>query len=96
MDAVNFLKAKEEMCTSSECRHCPLGSMHNNRNKSCEEMISLYPDETVKIVEEWMENHPDIISIHYIGVDGNYTKLVTKAKNFEEKDYGEYWEKEDK
>ena len=96
MDAVNFLKIKEEMCTSSECRHCPLGRMYNNHNKNCEEMTSLYPDETVRIVEEWAENHPDVISIHYLDYDGNYTENIKKAKNFEEKDYGEYWEKEGK
>lgn len=95
MDAVNYLKTKEEMCTSSECRHCPLGRMNNNRNKSCEEIISLYPDEAVAIVEMWGKNHPDIISIHYLAEEG-YTSNITEAKNFFEGDYGEYWEKEEK
>lgn len=94
MDAVNFVKTKEEMCTSHECRRCPLGPLENGHNKSCEALISLYPDEAVNIVELWGKNHPDVISINYIANDGQYTKLITEAKNFEEKDYGEYWEVE--
>ena len=92
MNAVDFLKAKEEICTSYECRQCPLGQWQNKHRKSCEELISLYPDEAVNIVEEWSKNHPDIISIHYIADGSTYTTLVTEAKNFEQRDYGEYWE----
>lgn len=95
MNAVDFLKAKEEICTSYECRQCPLGQWQNKHCKSCEELMSLWPDEAVNIVEEWSKNHPDIISIHYLAKDDlpySYTTLVTEAKNFEERDYGEFWE----
>lgn len=92
MNAVDFLKAKDEICTSYECRHCPLSRINNNHNKSCEELISLYPDEAVNIVELWSKNHPDVISIHYIADGSTYTTLITEAKNFEQRDYGEFWE----
>ena len=95
MNAVDFLKAKDEICTSYECRQCPLGQWQNKHCKSCEELMSLWPDEAVNIVEEWSKNHPDIISIHYLAKDESpdvYTTLITEAKNFEQRDYGEFWE----
>lgn len=91
MNAVDFLKAKDEMCATNECRHCPLSQYRNTRHKTCEEMMSLHPDEAVYIVEQWAENHPDVISIHYISEDG-YTENIRKAINFEETSYGDYWE----
>lgn len=110
MDAVDFLKAKDEMCTNHDnCRICPMGILNNRRNETCEAFMSLHPDEAVKIVEDWAENHPDVDKIFYI-CDGlgcetarligecpdpllcKYTTNITHAKNFEQKDYGEYWE----
>ena len=95
MNAVDFLKAKDEICTSYECRRCPLGEKNNSHGKSCDALMSLYPDEAVNIVGTWVKNHPDVISIHYIAKDNvssSYTTLITEAKNFEQRDYGEYWE----
>ena len=96
MNAVDFLKAKEDMCSTYEsCWKCPLGKIHNNRNTTCEALLSVYPDEAVRIVETWAESHPDVVSIHYLTKDNlpySYTTLITEAKNFEQRDYGEFWE----
>lgn len=109
MDAVDFLKAKDEMCQSYEhCGKCPLGEHQNGHHAKCEAMLSLYPDEAVRIVEEWLET-PNVDKVFYI-CDGQgciearkegyclgegiciHTTDIRHAKNFREEVSGEYWE----
>ena len=56
MDAVEYLKTMKRMCDQYECNTCPLSG-----NNSC-----VYdgnpedPEEVVKIVEQWLKEHPVI------------------------------------
>ncbi len=64
MDAVDFLKAKDEVCTSYEhCYLCPLSEVQNGHHVKCTALCSLWPDEAVYIVEQWIEDHPDDATI---------------------------------
>lgn len=55
MDAVNFIKEKNRMCDSiSRCDMCDL----HGRTTTCREFVRDYPEEAVKIVEKWGNEHP--------------------------------------
>lgn len=54
MDAVEFLKAKNQMCKAYyRCDGCPL-----SKNASCAVWCQESPKEAVVIVEKWLEAHP--------------------------------------
>ncbi len=111
MDAVDFLKAKDDMCQSYDyCGKCPLGEHQNGHHAKCEAMLSLYPDEAVRIVEEWLET-PNVDKVFYIcdrqgciearkegGCIPDYycshTTDISHAVNFKERFPGQYWEVE--
>lgn len=51
--AVEFLKARQEMCDSvSDCIYCPL----YDPDYSCPVFIASFPEKTVKIVQKWIED----------------------------------------
>ena len=80
MDAVDFLKGKDEVCTSYDhCYLCPLGEVKNGHHTKCEALMSLYPDEAVYIVEQWIEEHPD-----------DNTLLAMLQKRFEQEEHEAY------
>ena len=61
MDAVKFLKQKDRMCNSfSLCSQCPMSALKNNRNVSCIQLHERYPEEVVRIVEQWSKENPII------------------------------------
>lgn len=52
MDAVEFLKAKAQMCRSyMRCQDCPLGP------GDCETFVSAHPLKAIEAVEKWTEAH---------------------------------------
>lgn len=58
MDAVKFLKVKEKMCDfykSKEegCYDCKLSSANNNKQIVCSFFVMRYPEEAVKVVEDF-------------------------------------------
>lgn len=54
MDAVEFLKAKNQMCKAYyRCDGCPL-----SKSASCAVWCQKSPKEAVVIVEKWLEAHP--------------------------------------
>lgn len=54
MDAVEFLKAKNQMCKAYyRCDGCPL-----SKSVSCAVWCQESPKEAVVIVEKWLEAHP--------------------------------------
>ena len=60
MDAVEYFKAKGRMtkkCKGS-CSSCLLSSDLNGKDISCESFEYEYPERAVKIVEDWLKEHP--------------------------------------
>ena len=62
MTALDFLKQKSRICNAyPDCRDCPI----NNKNwyddvglEFCKKYLSDYPEEAIKIVEQWAAEHP--------------------------------------
>ena len=59
MDAVEFLKEKERMCSKSGgCSKCPADYQNNGFCMDCEDLEDEKPEEFVTIVEMWSAEHP--------------------------------------
>ena len=59
MDAVKYFKNKKRMTDSFRtCAACPFLSINNGKGESCCNFEELYPEEAVRIVEEWSKAHP--------------------------------------
>lgn len=59
MDAVKFLEEKERMCKSvKQCYDCPLDSGKTDITVCCQDLLTYYPKEAVKAVEQWSNEHP--------------------------------------
>ena len=56
MDAVEFLKEQYRMCEAlnSYCDECGLSYVNNKTDRVCGDFIKRYPEETVAIVEKWV------------------------------------------
>ena len=62
MDALEYLKIKGEMTNTCKmkCDECPLYDKSNNKQLGCKRFEMLYPEEAIKIVEDWKKEHPII------------------------------------
>lgn len=59
MDAVEFLKEKERMCSKcSACSRCPVCKENNGVYMDCEDLQIENPEEFVAIIEKWSVEHP--------------------------------------
>lgn len=59
MDAVDFIKTKERMTKSCRtCEGCSLSFENNGKRMFCDTFVKRYPEEGVRIVEEWGKEHP--------------------------------------
>lgn len=60
MDAVKYLKTKARMTEKclKNCNECKLNITNNGKKVSCLTFEYNYPEETVKIAEEWDKEHP--------------------------------------
>lgn len=60
MDAIEYLKVRSRMTNNCNisCGNCPLYYENNGKKKTCTEFESLYPNEAIKIVEEWGDKYP--------------------------------------
>lgn len=59
MDAVEYLKERDRMCYQDgelNCRSC--GLYDTTKCYSCTQYEQEYPEEAVRIVEEWSKAHP--------------------------------------
>lgn len=55
---VNYFKEKFRMCSGTYCENCSLGSHENSKYTDCTNFEKLYPEEAIKIVQEWSDKHP--------------------------------------
>lgn len=60
MDAVEFLKEKVRMCESykDSCAGCDLYNFFKESNMHCIEFLECCPEESVSLVEQWSQSHP--------------------------------------
>lgn len=65
MDAVKFLKEYNRMLKKPEngscginCEGCPISSYNNGHDVSCQILRANYPEDAVRIVNKWSEEHP--------------------------------------
>lgn len=60
MDAVKFLKEKVRMCESykDSCGDCGLYKFFQESNIHCIELLECCPEESVNLVEQWSQAHP--------------------------------------
>ena len=60
MDAVLFLKTISRMCSSYDlqCNDCPIGIEGKKEYLDCYSFIKFHIEDTIEIVEKWMEEHP--------------------------------------
>lgn len=59
MDAVEFLKEKERMCSKcGMCAVCPADKQNNGFDMDCDSLEVKKPEELVAIVEKWSAEHP--------------------------------------
>lgn len=63
MDAVDFIKYKDRMCShcyspeySIQHKHCPIDELKGS--ESCADYIRKHPTKVVALVEEWAKNNP--------------------------------------
>ena len=54
MEAVEFIRTLQKMCTGRHCDDCPL-----SENYRCNVCYTDDPEESVRIVEEWSKEHPE-------------------------------------
>lgn len=50
-------RAKNGLCKLG-CSNCPLCSINNNKGQSCTAFEMLYPEQAVKAVQQWSDEHP--------------------------------------
>lgn len=59
MDAVEFLKEKERMCSKcSACSRCPVDKKNSGFYMDCEDLQIENPEDFVAIIEKWSVEHP--------------------------------------
>lgn len=59
MDAVEFFKEKERMCSKyGMCAVCPADRQNNGFDMYCDDLEVKKPEELVAIVERWSAEHP--------------------------------------
>lgn len=60
MDAIEYLKEKGRMTKECkiECKYCKLGRDNNNKETWCKSFEGQYPEQAVKIVEDWSKENP--------------------------------------
>lgn len=59
MDAVEFLKEKERMCSKCNmCAVCPADKQNSGFDMECDGLEVEKPEELVAIVEKWSSEHP--------------------------------------
>lgn len=59
MDAVEFLKEKERMCSKcGMCAVCPADRQNNGFDMDCDDLEVKKPEELVAIIEKWSAEHP--------------------------------------
>lgn len=65
MDAELYLRTKRRMsngrgCNDMEsCEGCPMSYGKNGFNFSCTVLEAFYPKDAIKIVEDWLKEHPE-------------------------------------
>ena len=57
MEAVNCLKEKKRMCNTIGCSECGLSHFNNGHSILCHFFMEEFPEEAVRIVEEWSKEH---------------------------------------
>ena len=62
MDALEYFKTKNKMTNNCKvnCDICPLSYDNNSKGISCGKFETFYPNEAIKIVEDWEKEHPFI------------------------------------
>jgi hypothetical protein len=60
MDAVEFVRERERMCSeNSSCNQCDFyKSLVEPDGMSCKTWVAEYPEKTVAFVEKWSKEHP--------------------------------------
>lgn len=68
MDAVELLKAAEELCTVKcyGCYECPLGKRNNGMSMSCGDLKREDPQRYVELVEKWWEDNKPITNAEWV------------------------------
>lgn len=56
----NYLREKAKMAKNCDigCDDCPLSAENNGKNLVCAELEGGHPDEAIKIVQAWSDEHP--------------------------------------
>lgn len=60
MDAIKYFNEKARMTEFclNHCNKCSLSGMRNGRDMICRIFELRYPEDAIKIVEEWSKEHP--------------------------------------
>lgn len=60
MNALKYLEIRSRITDNCKinCNECLLGRGNNGKKINCETLESLYPEEAIKIVEDWGKTHP--------------------------------------
>ena len=58
MDALEYLKEKIRMCIGRNCSDCPQSFTKNGVKMGCENFEVEYPEQAIKIVEDWSKENP--------------------------------------
>lgn len=61
---IEYLREKERMCKhylyeQKACSQCPLNSSTNGHRTYCREMIYDHPEDAIRIVQKWSDEHPE-------------------------------------
>lgn len=65
MNALKYLEIRSRITDNCKinCNECLLGRGNNGKKINCKTLENLYPEEAIKIVEDWGKEHPFISNV---------------------------------
>lgn len=75
MDALVYLKNKRRMCKETTCADCKLSLHNNDEGLHCEIFTKRYPEQAIKVVEEWTQEHPAMTN------ENKYLQIIKETFN---------------
>lgn len=55
---IEVMKQRERICAFYDCEECPINSVNNGRDVTCEPFITKYPQKAEELILKWAEEHP--------------------------------------
>lgn len=82
MDAIEYFKTKDRMTRRCciNCKDCKLSPDNNGKDISCYGFESEFPEQAIKIVEDWSKDHPVMTNMD------KYLEVIKEIFNVKDND----------